>query len=355
MNAAALAAEWMRQGHALEAQATTAEALTAALRCYDQAVAALRAVPLGPDPRLRRDLGVAWMNRGNILLTLATPATLIDAVQAYDEAIALLETLPFASPPDWRNSLAAAWMNRGHALHRQGTAASLAAALASHARAVALFQTLPLEAHPSFRYNLAGASLNHANALLDTGDFPAARASAHRALELVAPTERDDPAAADLALKLRRTLCDSLGQLLVAPDADRAAQNALACEASDLVDDALALVRHWETRGLDAFRPLATRLLRFGAQLYGTHQPHFLAEFLLENLDSAASPGAFVDPERHAIATAAIAAVLSAAPADDTLLVRWDDPDTQRRLQTRAALRQAADRLAVLPGREPPI
>ncbi len=53
---------------------------------------------------------------------------------------------------------------------------------------------------------------------------------------------------------------------------------------SDLVDDALALIRHWAARGEHSFQPLAVRFFHYGTQLYRFHQPHFLAEFIQENL-----------------------------------------------------------------------
>ena len=66
------------------------------------------------------------------------------------------------------------------------------------------------------------------------------------------PTSRSRPGA----------LADALGRLLVA-GADRGA--ALATEASDLADDALALIRHWNNPGSTAFRPLAIRFFRYDA------------------------------------------------------------------------------------------
>ena len=47
----------------------------------------------------------------------------------------------------------------------------------------------------------------------------------------------------------------------------------------------MKLARHWEARGEGRFHDLAGELFRFGARVYQMHQPHFLSEFLLENLD----------------------------------------------------------------------
>lgn len=142
-------------------------------------------------------------------------------------------------------------------------------------------------------------------------------------LILSAPHEQDHAVEADLSLKARRALADALGQLLVAPGAD---QGALASEASDLVDDALALIRHWTARGETAFQPLALRFFHYGTQLYRLNQPHFLTEFILENtgLD---------DHAFRATALAAIDAALQERPRDGEYLT-IGDPGSERRRQT---------------------
>lgn len=127
----------------------------------------------------------------------------------------------------------------------------------------------------------------------------------------------------DLALKARRALGDALGRLLVAPDAD---QEAIARQASDVVDDALALIRYWSAQTGTSFYLLAMRFFRFGVQLYRFHQPHFLAEFIDENLSLA-------DAEFKAIALEAIDATLSDGPGSGQFLT-IGDPVSERRRQT---------------------
>lgn len=352
------AAAWLARGQSLEAQAT-AEALAEAVRSYECAIALLRALP-SANPALRRDLAVAHMNRGNALQKLAAPASLAASVLAYDDAIALLVSPDFAGHEAAQNTLGAAWINRGHALHRQGTPDTVAAAVASHRSAIAVLQALPL--HPSdttpleaalnHRLNLAGASMNLANTLLDSASIAnrhtAARDATTQALEILALDDlpAQHPAAAELSLLTRRARCDALGHLVFAVS-DPALSRELADEAGDLVDDGLALVRHWEQRGIPHFRPLAARLYHFGAQLYRFHQPHFLAEFLLEHLDPEQSPGATPDdPALYATATEAIAATLQSLRAPR--IVRADDPATQRQIETLRSLQAAEQRLAEL-------
>lgn len=291
------ASDWLRRGQALESQGS-AEAVASALTCYEQAALLLRPLPAG---EVARELGVAHMNRGNALQKLGRVG---DSVSAYDEAIACLQA-PANSDLSARNSLGAAWMNRGYVLLRETSPEARVESIRSQDEAIAILQTLPTDGHPSHRFNLAGAWLNRAQALLASQqpDIAAARAGAATALGLVQPLERTAPLAANLALMARHALCTAAAGHLQ----EGATQESLAA-ASDPVDAAMELVRHWEQQRPGAFRPLAIALYRFGAQFYLSHQPQFLAEFLLETLDPERSAGAIADePELHAIAGQALA------------------------------------------------
>jgi len=309
--ALATANEWVRQGQAHENRGQP-EALTAALLCHDRALAIFRSLPPPLSAPLRHAFCGAWMNRGNVLQKQGSATSLGDAVAAYDAAIALMAALPPPLPPAHGNSLGAAWMNRGHALHQLAGLAPdrpdlPAAIVAAHRAAIATLSALPADDR-SVRINHAAAWLNLANALLlpAAADPREAARSARTAITLVAATESTDPVAADVGLKARRALCDAIGQLLVSAGD---ATGELAEEAADTADSGLTLVRHWEARGVREFRPLALRLYRFGARLCLVHQPHFLAEFLLESL----TPDA--DPALHAFAAEFIPDALAALRA----------------------------------------
>lgn len=265
----------------------------------------------------RRDAALVWMNRGHALsLQDDAPA----ALHAYAQAVALLRTLPVAENHAWANHLGAARMNLGQLLHRVHGLARAADALAEFDAALATLRPAAHAGHTWARRNLAGSHLNRANLLLDLGRTTDAVPAARAALALATPAEHADPVDADLALKARRALADALGRLLVAPHAD---QDALAAEASDLVDDALALIRFWSGRGVNAFQPLARRFLHYGIRLYQLHQPHFLPEFLTENLP-------LVDATARTAALEAI--VLLLAERHHTILT-VGDPVTERRLR----------------------
>jgi tetratricopeptide (TPR) repeat protein len=301
------------------------------------------AAPVSAEHSACRDLGVAWMNRGH---ALQQDGQLPDAIAAYEQAIQLMQTLPPGQNPAWANSLGAAWMNHGQLLHRAHGTARAAEALAAFDQADAILRPLvptlvnrksKIENPPSPwpHRNLAGTLVNRANLLLDLVQPAAAVTAAREAVTLSLPHERTDPVDADVALKASRAACDALGQLLVAPGAD---QEALASEASDLVDDALALIRHWSAGGVTAFQPLAERFFRYGTQLYRFHQPHFLAEFIEENLP-------LTHHSLHAIALAAIDSALADRPRPGTFLT-LDDPVSARRVQAWRELEALRTRLA---------
>ncbi len=298
---------------------------SAALVCYAAALAA------APTPLAA---ALAHMNRGNALQKLAATATSsasrereqerVDAttaaVAAYDSALALLSALPFADQPALRNSLGAAWLNRGHALLDH----DLPAAIASFTHAIATLSPLPLEENIFHRRNLAGAHTNLAHALLATAPLDSL-AHAQAALALLARHARTHSDFAALSLRARRALVMAIGANATP------AQLSL---ATDAVDDGLALACHWESRGFTALRALAARLFRLGAQLYRTHQPHFLAEFLQEHLSA---PAFAADLELHTTATAAVTAALAELNSRQLLLA--GTVETQRLLATVHALR----------------
>jgi len=278
-----------------------------------------------PDLSARRDHGVAWMNRGHALMLDGQTA---GAVAAYAQAIATLRQLPVGENPSWANSLGAALMNHGQLLHRLHGTARATEALVSFDEAAAILRplvpTIENPATPWPRRNLTGTLLNRANLLLDLARCPEAATTARAALTLATAHKRSDAIDADLALKTRRALCDALGQLLVAPGAD---QDALATEASDLTDDALALIRHWTGRGEISFQPLALRFFHYGTQLYRLHQPHFLAEFIRENLP--------LNADFQAIALDAIDSALAERPRDQKFLTIGDPVSERQRMTWR--------------------
>lgn len=312
---------------------------SAALSCYDEAIALLNVLPLG-DEETQRQLGVAWMNRGN---ALQKQKDSIAAVGAYDEAIGFFSRLTPSSAI--RNHLGSAWLNRGHAFLHRDSAASESDATRSFEQAIAFLRDLPLDEKPAYRLNLAGAWTNLAH--VQSTAFPSrARISAVTALDLVDALAADHLAFAEMTLRAQRVRVIALGEILRMTEAARRPIDLWAAEATDSIDAGLDLARVYERRGITNLRLLAVRLFRLGAQLYRIHQPHFLAEFLFENLepsdDSFAGFGR--DPEFLAVAEHALAAGLEELSRPRLLFV--DAPDSQRLLQIVNDLRAAQRRLA---------
>lgn len=341
----AQAAAALSRGQILESQAT-ATGLAAAVRCYDEAITLLRKLPASAEP-VRRELARATMNRGNALQQQPVAAFLADAVRAYDESIALFRSLPIDQNPEDRNSLGAAWMNRGHALYQQATRPSFIEAARSQLEAIDTLKPLSIDEARAYRLNLAASWLNLANTLLALGETGRALEASGEAIRLAAPGEDSDPALADIGLKARRARCEALSRELIMSLDTNQPTEPFVDEASDVVDEGLSLARTWESRGLPLFRPIAARLFRFGAQLYGAYLPDFLAEFVLEHLDPARSTGAMpmVDDSFQA---ASEAITRARADLEGRRTVFLDTPETARLLQRLRDLREAEARLAEL-------
>lgn len=373
---------WLQFGQKLEAENKIVDAIAA----YDRAIAVVRTNGSSRELADRRALGIAWMNRGNALQKLprsrqpapgdaasaAAPDPLVDSLRAYDTAIALFETLPYETDPTFRNHLGAVWLNRGHALL---VAEDLEAAAHAFEQSVALLQALPVDTDPYYRLNLAGALTNLAHATY-VAKPPRALAAARTALATLREVERAHEAFAAMSLRTRRTLVMAIGEILrhgisvpaatppsgtgvppvnesaspssrptsPAPAASACATPAeIAAEATDAIEEGLALTREFESQGNAALRPLASRLFRLGAQIYRVHQPHFVAEFVLETL-SAPTLGA--DADFRATAGEALADTLADLNRPQLFMAGTEDSD--RRREIAQSLRDAQERLSTL-------
>ncbi len=315
---------FLKRGQALEAL-NTGEALTEALRGYEQVISGLRRTPGAPGGLM----ALAWMNRGNVLQRAGQPEALQEAVRCYDQTLALLGKPEAEDAPDFVNTIGAAWMNRGMAAQRLGTPEGRQEALRSLDEALAMLEPLIGE-HPQARRNFASASMNRGLILLQQGQLEAGVAAQARAvaeltalveaapdgerelgrLDLAAmklnlaqgraangdaegglavlrealagvlPAETSDPRAMETALRLRHAGCVILGAWLSTGGDKR---EEWLEEAGDWVEDGLAAAAGW---GQNArwFRASSARLFEFGAWLYRTQQPQFLVEFLEEHL-----------------------------------------------------------------------
>ena len=287
----------------------------------------------------RAKLALTLMNQAHAQQLTNDPAQITAAVASYEQAIAILRTLPHAENPALANSLGAAWMNRGQLLHRLRSNAQIAPALESFQEALAVFQSIRGEPNPWVRRNFLGTLLNRAVLLMDLSEHRGALADARLALQLAPRHEREELVDADLSLKLRHLACNALIRLIaVAPATE---QPALASEATDLVDEGLALAREWSARGDTSLAVIAARLFRFGAQLYRVHQPHFLAEFVTEQIDATPASADVIEFARENLELA-----LATRPTEPFLTV--GDPASERHVQTARDLQAALEKISAL-------
>jgi len=269
------------------------EAPIDALHCFDEALALRRKVPPGHSPFQDYLLAACLLNRGDALVRLNDAGPLAAALGAFEEAISILRQLPLADDPLYPRRLALAYQNRALALQLHG---DTSAATAYFSDALAVLESTDAAAIEDRDYLLGVVWLNLA--MLQSGDLDepsqaAARAAAIRAIGYVADSERHHPQAAAVGLQARHVLCRVCAQTLSSATDDE--MPADVHDATDAVDEGLALVRSWEQRGVEAFRALALDLFRFGARVYARYQPQFLDEFIAENLDPSQSSVTFVD------------------------------------------------------------
>ncbi len=345
---AEVAAEMLlTRGNQLEQERTPA-ATAEAVNCYARAYSLLlELVPEKRSPALARQLGLARMNHANALARTAQSEAVRAALASYTEALKWFAEIPAPVSPADTNMIGAAYMNRGLTAHRLGEPAAIEAALGDFHRALELLQSLPLDDNPWFRINRAAAGMNLANALLSRSsslqDFLNARSLAQMSIVIVASLETSRLDAAEIGLKSRRAFCDATGQILPRAGALGFSERALATEATDVVEAGLAVARHWRAQG--QYNPeVTTRLFHFGAQVYRRHQPHFLAEYIEENLSLAPDLAQPVNGQAtlwHQIALDVIVAAQSDLRQSGYYIA--GEPDSERRLATAQEL-QALER-----------
>ena len=272
------------------------EAPIDALHCFDEALELRRRIPEDHSPFQGYLLAACLLNRADALVRFNDAGPLAAALSSYAEGIQVLEGLPLAEDARYPRRLAMAHQNRALALHLSGDSEAAAAALGS---ALDVLDQDHSAGIPDLEYMRAVAWLNLAN-MRATDPAEAsrgqARVAALRALAHVGSAEESDAQAAEAGLQARHVLCRVCAHTLSESDQDTMTEDVH--EATDAVDEGLALVRSWEQRGVPAFRAFAFDLFRFGARVYARYQPQFLEEFIAENLDpQQSSPGFVESPE----------------------------------------------------------
>ncbi len=283
--------------------------LERAVRCFDEAIALRSTLPLEENHFYRYGLSAGWINRGDALAQLEGSRSLEDAIKSYDEALLLLETLPLEENPLYPRRLAITWINRGIALQKRETADDKRETTECFREAIAVLERFSAVSIADSHSLLAGAWTNLAGVLAGAGEAEAedARSSANKALALVRYSEQTDIVAAEMGLKARHALCRLAVREMVSK---KALSKTAIAEATDSVDEALALARHWHFfQKRNDLVELTREIFRFGCRIYENGQPHFLAEFLMEGLAPETFGGAI--PPNQEIFDAVQAAIWS--------------------------------------------
>lgn len=273
------ASNWMKRGIALLTE-NTPESLTNSLPCFERAISLRRTLPLEENPWYRYVLAAGFMNRADAFTRLGS---VDEAVREYDAAIAILQTLDLEENRVFRKRAAIAWMNRGVALQPR----NLPAAVMSFESAIAISPDASL---------LATSLANLGNALLQLSPpkLLNARDAFEKALRLLSHQEETDLDAAEVCVRARHGICRAVAWQLTDESNDE-----LVSAATDAMEDALRLARHWQSRGETRFDELALELIQFGVHAYRKYQPHFVAEFLAEMLAAFQNPALCADQLRN--------------------------------------------------------
>jgi len=288
-----------------------------ALLYFDRALELRRKLPAGV-PMHTYGLAACWLNRAEALTRLG-PGHHVPALRAYDEALALLCLLPLGDDARFSKRLAIAYQNRALVLAAQNPPAT-AEAIAALVDAIAVLDHAEAMDRAEREYLLAVVWMNLANIQASEATVVsdlAAWGAARRALASVRAHEHEDAAAAEAGLKARHVLCHIAARRL-SVQAERETVTADVHDATDLADEGLELVRLWERRGIDRFRNLASDLLRFGARVYACYQPHFLHEFLSEQLDPQQSAHSYVQSREIQGAAREIVSLLPTSSAHES-------------------------------------
>lgn len=368
---------WMRRGVAL-LDAGTSSAAMESVSCFERAIALREPSVQAGNERLCYDLAGSWTNRGDALMRAEGRTALSEAVHSYDQAVRWLETIPPPLSREGRYRLALTWHNRGLSLQMGKTQDFSCAAVESLDQALATMGVdAPLpsvsreaeacakdgDASPPIprpdvpgitdlaELRLVGCAwMNRGNVLLDVAGFDscaAARLSAQNSLAWLAGLERSDRPGAEASLKASHVLCRAITGIVTATRPPSAgARTRLLDEASDVVDDALSLIRHWEKAGETQFRQLGQDIFRFGARLYQVHQPRYLVEFILEALDPRHSGALPLTDEAHEFALDALWRSLRSLQRDGFGTLHKDGLRSLQ--QAVSELRRAEERLAAI-------
>lgn len=209
-------------------------------------------------------VAAAWINRGDCLRQLERAS---DALDSYEKAIEAMSYVPLAEHPGYHHRLLLAWINHATVCGEAGRSDD---ALAGFLCAAELCDQHDTVATPPGRQLVTMLHSHRAVVLLECGLTIEAWRSGQRALVLSTGEN------SEAAIKARAIYCRLLAALLDDPAAEDLKNDWIA-NATDTVEETLSLARSAGYRA-----DWLADLVRYGARVYRSCQPHFLGEFLIE-------------------------------------------------------------------------
>lgn len=282
-----IAAVWGNIGHT-QSRIPAKETLAQSSDCFRKSLEILETLPWKENARYRHQLAATWLNLGNTYARQSNPQKPEQrTIDAYEKALEILEDMPteeFAIG----SLVAGVRSSLGRALMWSTDRANLDLAIASFEEAIRVIAQIKEKSDPRLGIEMASAHANRANLL--SRAKPTAKSveetikSAEFALKIAGPSEKTHLVAAEITTSARRSVCHAYGMLIGGQKPE--VQQDMHDKASDLLEDGLRLVAEWEAKGAQGLRPSAQHLFHLGCAFYCTQQPHFLPEFINENLNT---------------------------------------------------------------------
>lgn len=281
------AAVWGNIGHT-QTRVGTKKVLEQATDCFLQSISILEELPWKENARYRHQLAATWLNLGNSLARQSNPAKPTErTVDAFEKAREIIGDLP-VEDVTIGSLVASIHSSFGRAIMWSTEKSNLDQAVSSFEETIRVIAGIKDKKDPRLVMEMASAHANRANLLsrapVSKESIEETLSSGEFALKMAAPNEKNHLFAAEISLSARRSICHAFG-IMVEQQTQETKQQ-IHDRASDLLEDGLKLVKLWEERGADGLRPAAQHLFHLGCAFYCTQQPHFLPEFINENLDT---------------------------------------------------------------------
>ncbi len=334
----------------------TREGIERGLVGYQAAIAHFEKIE-EPEPSHRADIAAALGNIGHAQTRLGQEENIKAARVSFRRSLEILETLPWQKELRYQHQLAATWLNLGNNLARSANptkpepstieafekglrfieetpsteieVAALRAGLNSGLgralmwssdseqlkRSIDCFEAsiktigeVPERERQSPRFLLEAASAhaNRAN-LLTRADvtkesIQETLKSAEIALRFSSTSEQDHLLAAEVSLSARRSICHAFG--IIINNQTPEAQQQMHEKATDVLEDGLKLAQLWQRRGATGLQASTHHLFHLGCAFYCTQQPHFLPEFIMENIGEKPYDPVMLESARKILAEA---------------------------------------------------